>query len=55
MQNLTQEQRDLLSSILNYVLETEESHFEESGCPDNHIYALARKAKLEFNLDNTHA
>ena len=31
--------------ILNYIEETEKAHFEESGCPDDHIYASALRVR----------
>lgn len=45
---MTKEQHELLSKILEYVLDSEKQHFEESGQPDNHIYALASKAYEEL-------
>lgn len=41
---MNQEQLESLRMILLYVLKTEEQHFEESGKPADHIYALALKA-----------
>jgi hypothetical protein len=48
---MTNTQKQLLSKILNYVMLMEESHYEESGCNENHIYNLARTLWLEFELD----
>lgn len=50
---MTKEQKDLLAEILTYVLDSERQHFEESGQPDNHIYALASKACEEFQVHLT--
>lgn len=50
---ITKAQHELLARILTYVLESEERSYEESDCPTEHIYALARSAWCEFNLDNT--
>lgn len=33
---------DLLDCV-NYLLENERKHFEESDCPEDHIYAKARR------------
>lgn len=35
-----------LLTILDYILETEATHYEECGEPDNHIYTLALEAKV---------
>ena len=37
---------ETLLTILNHVLQTEVIHYEESGEPENHIYALALEAKV---------
>jgi hypothetical protein len=50
---LTPQQHDLLARILTYVLETEERSYEECDCTDQHIYALARIAWCEFEMDIT--
>jgi hypothetical protein len=41
---VNQEQIELLKTVLSYVLDAERQHFEESGEPAEHIYALALKA-----------
>lgn len=42
--------KDNLIRILDHVLETEATHYEESGEPENHIYALALEAKVALQL-----
>jgi hypothetical protein len=48
---MTDTQKQLVAQILSYIFETEERHFEECGCPDEHIYNLARTAWVECELD----
>ena len=38
---MDQQQRKLLEQILEYVIQTEEQHFEECGEPADHVYAQA--------------
>lgn len=45
---MNSEQIELLRQILSYVLDAEKQHFEESGEPAGHIYAMARKALNEL-------
>ena len=47
---MNQELKTLLDRILDYVVESEVEHYEESGEPDNHIYALALEAKVALKL-----
>jgi hypothetical protein len=35
-----------LFTIIDYILETESTNYEECGEPENHIYALALEAKV---------
>jgi F0F1-type ATP synthase assembly protein I len=39
---------ELLAEVLAYLLETEQQHYEESGEPDNHIYAKALQLQDEL-------
>ena len=45
---MNQEQVELLKTILSYVLDAERQHFEESGEPAEHVYALALRALNEL-------
>jgi hypothetical protein len=45
---VNQEQIELLKTVLSYVLDAERQHFEESGEPAEHIYALALKALNDY-------
>lgn len=40
-----------LLAIIDHVLETEVTHYEESGEPENHVYALALEAKVALQLE----
>ncbi len=60
---MTQNQKDDLARLLNYVLLNEETSYEEtidefgidSEQADNHIYSLARTLWAEFELDFSEA
>jgi len=39
---------ELLAEVLTYLLETEQQHYEESGKPDNHVYAKALQLQDEL-------
>lgn len=40
-----------LTQILDYVLETELTNYQECDEPEQHIYALALEAKISLNLE----
>ena len=42
---MTDQLKNEFEIILNYIFEAEAKHYEESGEPANHIYALALQAK----------
>ena len=48
---MTKQQHELLSKILIYILASEEQSYEESECNKEHIYALARTAWCDFEID----
>ena len=60
---MTQNQKDDLARLLNYVLLNEETSYEEtidefgidSEQADNHIYSLARILWAEFEIDFSEA
>jgi len=37
-----------LAEVLAYLLENEQQHYEESGKPDDHIYAKALRCALQL-------
>lgn len=47
---MNDELKSLLDRILDYVIDAEVEHYEESGEPENHIYALALEAKVALKL-----
>jgi hypothetical protein len=49
---MTPELLNQLHTLLDHILETEVAHYEESGEPDAHIYALALEAKVALKLEN---
>jgi hypothetical protein len=34
-----------IKKVVNYLWENEEKHFNESECPDNHIFSILKKLK----------
>lgn len=48
---MTPELKAQLDRILDYILETEATSYEESSEPENHIYALALEAKVALMLN----
>lgn len=43
-----------LLTILDYILQTEATSYEECDEPENHIYHLALEAKLALTFAQTH-
>jgi hypothetical protein len=35
---MNKEQKESLEAVIDYFIDDEEKHYEESGKPDNHIY-----------------
>ena len=56
---MNERQKENLARVLNYVMASEEKHYEEtidahgieSAQAENHIYSLARDMWVEFDLD----
>lgn len=44
-QLITDEQRSAIKKLLDYLWEDEERHFDEMGCPDNHIFEVMKLLK----------
>jgi hypothetical protein len=34
---------EALQKVVNYLYQSEAAHWQEAGCPDDHIYLYARK------------
>jgi hypothetical protein len=47
---MTPELKAQLDRILDYILETEATNYQECDEPENHIYALALEAKVSLTL-----
>ena len=45
-QLLTEENKKCIKAIVEYLWKDEEKHFEESGCPKNHIYDTLKQLKM---------
>ena len=45
--------RSKLLVLIDHVLLTEATHYEESGEPDNHVYTMALELKLALTLETT--
>ncbi len=44
-QLITDEQRSAINRMIDYLWEDEEKHYEESECPDNHIFEVMKLLK----------
>ena len=61
--SITSNQKETLALVLNYILNSEEAHYEgyldvygpDSEHCKNHIYSLARSLWVEFEMDFTHS
>ena len=45
-QLLTKENKNDIKTVIDYLWKDEEKHFEESGCPKNHIYNTLKQLKM---------
>ena len=50
---MPQDLKTQLLTVLDYILETEATSYEECDAPENHIYHLALEAKLALTLTQT--
>ncbi len=45
-QLLTEENKKCIKNLVDYLWKDEEKHFEESGCPENHIFNTLKELKV---------
>ncbi len=44
-QLVSDEQRSAIKKLLDYLWDDEERHYEETGCPNNHIFVVMKELK----------